>query len=39
MDPLVSLKGVVKSYRRGRQTVEVLHNLDLSTCSRASSWR
>jgi putative ABC transport system ATP-binding protein len=29
MDPLISLKGVVKSYRRGRQTVEVLHNLDL----------
>ena len=29
MEPLVSLKGVVKSYRRGRQTVEVLHNLDL----------
>ena len=30
MEPLVSLKGVAKSYRRGRQTVEVLHNLDLS---------
>jgi putative ABC transport system ATP-binding protein len=29
MEPLVSLKGVVKSYRRGRQTVEVLHNLNL----------
>ena len=29
MDPLISLKGVVKSYKRGRQTVEVLHNLDL----------
>ncbi len=29
MQPLISLKGVVKSYRRGRQTVEVLHNLDL----------
>jgi putative ABC transport system ATP-binding protein len=29
MEPLISLKGVVKSYRRGRQTVEVLHNLDL----------
>jgi putative ABC transport system ATP-binding protein len=29
MDPLISLKGVVKSYRRGRQTVEVLHDLDL----------
>jgi putative ABC transport system ATP-binding protein len=30
MEPLVSLKGVAKSYRRGRQTVEVLHNLDLT---------
>jgi putative ABC transport system ATP-binding protein len=30
MEPLVSLKGVAKSYRRGRQSVEVLHNLDLS---------
>ena len=29
MEPLISLKGVVKSYKRGRQTVEVLHNLDL----------
>ena len=29
MEPLISVKGVVKSYRRGRQTVEVLHNLDL----------
>jgi putative ABC transport system ATP-binding protein len=29
MEPLISLKGVVKSYRRGRQTAEVLHNLDL----------
>jgi putative ABC transport system ATP-binding protein len=29
MGPLISLKGVVKSYKRGRQTVEVLHNLDL----------
>src|SRR5581483_8384856 len=27
---LVELKGVVKRYRRGRQQVEVLHNLDLS---------
>jgi len=26
---LVSLRGVVKQYRRGRQQVEVLHNLDL----------
>jgi len=29
MEPLISVKGVVKSYKRGRQTVEVLHNLDL----------
>ncbi|HEY2708650.1 MAG TPA: ABC transporter ATP-binding protein [Caulobacteraceae bacterium] len=29
MDPVVSVKGVVKSYKRGRQSVEVLHNLDL----------
>jgi putative ABC transport system ATP-binding protein len=29
-EPLISLKGVVKSYKRGRQTVEVLHNLDLT---------
>src|SRR5271154_3323688 len=29
MDPLVSLKGVSKRYKRGRETVEVLHNLDL----------
>ena len=29
MPPLVSLKGVVKRYRRGRQDIEVLHNLDL----------
>ena len=29
MQPLISLKGVVKSYKRGRQMVEVLHNLDL----------
>jgi putative ABC transport system ATP-binding protein len=29
MQPLISLKGVVKSYRRGRQDIEVLHNLDL----------
>jgi putative ABC transport system ATP-binding protein len=26
---LVTLRGVVKSYKRGRQQVEVLHNLDL----------
>src|SRR6185312_13119995 len=26
---LVSLRGVVKQYKRGRQQVEVLHNLDL----------
>jgi putative ABC transport system ATP-binding protein len=29
MDSLVTLKGVVKRYRRGRQVMEVLHNLDL----------
>jgi putative ABC transport system ATP-binding protein len=29
MDPLVSLKGVVKRYKRGKQSVEVLHNLSL----------
>jgi putative ABC transport system ATP-binding protein len=29
MEPLVSVKKVVKRYRRGRQFVEVLHNLDL----------
>ena len=33
MQPVISLKGVVKSYRRGRQTVEVLHNLDLDVAS------
>ena len=29
MSALVSLKGVVKSYKRGKQRVEVLHNLSL----------
>jgi len=29
MDPLVSVKNVVKRYKRGRQVVEVLHNLNL----------
>jgi putative ABC transport system ATP-binding protein len=29
MPSLVSLKGVVKRYMRGRETIEVLHNLDL----------
>ena len=29
MSALVSLKGVVKSYKRGKQKVEVLHNLSL----------
>ena len=29
MSTLVSLKGVVKSYKRGKQRVEVLHNLSL----------
>ena len=30
MESLVSVKGVVKTYRRGRENVEVLHNLDLT---------
>ncbi|MET0273054.1 MAG: ABC transporter ATP-binding protein [Phenylobacterium sp.] len=30
MDPLVSVNKVVKRYRRGKQIVEVLHNLDLA---------
>jgi len=29
MAALVSVKGVIKSYKRGRESVEVLHNLDL----------
>ncbi len=29
MAPVVSLKHVIKRYRRGRQVIEVLHNLDL----------
>src|SRR4051812_12361898 len=29
MDPLVSVNRVVKRYKRGKQLVEVLHNLDL----------
>ncbi len=29
MEPLVKLRHVVKRYRRGREVVEVLHNLDL----------
>ena len=29
MDPLVSLTHVTKTYKRGKQAVEVLHNLDL----------
>ena len=29
MDPLVTLKSVVKRYKRGKQSVEVLHNLNL----------
>jgi len=33
MDPLVSLKHVTKTYRRGRQAVEVLHNLDLEVAA------
>ena len=33
MDALVALKGVVKQYRRGRQVIEVLHNLDLDVAA------
>ena len=33
MDSLVSLKGVVKRYKRGKQSVEVLHNLNLDIAS------
>jgi putative ABC transport system ATP-binding protein len=29
MAPVVNLQHVIKRYRRGRQVVEVLHNLDL----------
>jgi putative ABC transport system ATP-binding protein len=29
MDSLVSVRHVIKRYRRGRETIEVLHNLDL----------
>ena len=29
MAAVVSLKHVIKRYRRGRQVIEVLHNLDL----------
>lgn len=29
MEPLVSIKTVVKRYRRGKEVIEVLHNLDL----------
>ncbi len=33
MEPLVVLKQVVKRYRRGRQVLEVLHNLDLEVAA------
>jgi putative ABC transport system ATP-binding protein len=33
MEPLISLRGIVKIYRRGRQTVEALHNFDLDVAS------
>ena len=33
MDALVVLRHVIKSYRRGRQVVEVLHNLDLDVAA------
>ncbi|HVM99956.1 MAG TPA: ABC transporter ATP-binding protein [Caulobacteraceae bacterium] len=33
MEPLVSVKGVIKRYRRGRESVEVLHNLNLEIAS------
>ena len=33
MDPLVSLKHVAKTYKRGKQAVEVLHQLDLEVAS------
>ena len=29
MEPLVSVRQVIKRYRRGRETIEVLHNLNL----------
>ena len=33
MDPLVSLTRVSKTYKRGKQAVEVLHNLDLTVAA------
>ena len=33
MDPLVSLTHVTKTYRRGKQAVEVLHDLDLQVAA------
>ena len=33
MDPLVSLKHVAKTYKRGKQAVEVLHQLDLEVAA------
>jgi putative ABC transport system ATP-binding protein len=32
-EPLIRLRGVIKRYRRGRQTLEVLHNLDLDVAA------
>ena len=29
-DPIVRIEGVSKTYTRGKQTIEVLHNLDLA---------
>ncbi len=33
MEPLVVLKSVIKRYKRGRQVLEVLHNLDLEVAA------
>jgi len=33
MEALISLRHVIKSYKRGKQVVEVLHNLDLDIAS------
>jgi hypothetical protein len=37
MQPLISLKGVVKSYKRGRQTVGVLHKGALAAETEAAA--
>ena len=39
MTSIVSMKGIAKSYVRGRQRVEVLRGIDLDGGSRASSSR